>query len=151
MDMQQIAKQARASISKYCIEECKAYCCRKGYLVMSKKEADLVTNKQTDFFLEKGLIKQLQDGRYSFDLHNVGCYCPSLIDYKCTIHRKKNRPLACKEFPLFIDGNLIKLSVRCPAVREGLLYPYIVKLLKNGMKLAKTNAYADLDISKFNF
>ncbi|MFQ5474254.1 MAG: hypothetical protein ACE5DM_00290 [Candidatus Nanoarchaeia archaeon] len=37
-----IADRARESISQYCIEECKAYCCRKGYLLLTPEEKALV-------------------------------------------------------------------------------------------------------------
>ncbi len=43
MDAEQIAEKARKSISKFCYEECNAYCCRKGYLILNKDEVDVVT------------------------------------------------------------------------------------------------------------
>lgn len=150
MDVQQMAKKARASISRYCMEECKAYCCRKGYLVMSLKEAELVTQNQISLLEAKGVLKKIRDEEYSFDLNNQGSYCPSLVDFKCVIHRNKNRPSACKEFPLFIQGDLVKLSPRCPAVKEGLFYPYVIKFLKKGYKICKSHPYADLDFNHIN-
>ena len=43
MNAEKIANKARKSISKYCIDECHAYCCRKGYLVATPKEYRKIT------------------------------------------------------------------------------------------------------------
>lgn len=146
-----IAKKARKSISSYCYEECKSYCCRKGYLVMTQRQADLVTSGKTQEFLEKEKLKKLTNKMYSLDMEKEGMPCPALIDYKCTIHNKRNRPKACKEFPIFIEGNKIRLSARCPAVREGKLYPFVHKLVSTGYKLEKAHAYSGLELHRMNF
>src|SRR3989344_5575527 len=46
MNPETIAQQARKSISSYCINECKAYCCRKGFLVFSSKESSIIPDLQ---------------------------------------------------------------------------------------------------------
>jgi len=79
---------------------------------------------------------------------NYDAPCPSLKDFKCIIHKNPKRPLTCRQFPIFIDGNMIKLSPRCLAVKQGLIYPYISQLLKLGMKLSEENPFSDLDIEK---
>jgi len=149
MDAKKIAEKARKSISKFCIEECKAYCCRKGYLVLTTEEANLITKGKTKEFEEKGTLSRIKDKKYSLDLWNTEFSCPSLSkDFKCSIHKNPKRPQACKDFPLFIDGKTLKISPRCLAVRCGKLYPYIVKLLKEGYKLSEINPYADLEVNK---
>ena len=35
---ERIANKARTCISEFCYEECNAYCCRKGYLILTEKE-----------------------------------------------------------------------------------------------------------------
>jgi len=144
-----IAEKARKSISKFCTGECKAYCCRKGYLVLSSEEADLVTQSRTKEFEEKGILNKIRDGKYSLDLGNSEYTCPSLKkDFKCRIHKNPKRPLACKNFPLFLDEKTVKLSPRCLAVKCRKIYPYIVQLLRLGYKLAETNPYSDFEVNK---
>jgi len=145
MDAEKIARKARKSIGNYCIAECKAYCCRKGYLVMNKLEAELVTNKKLIDFEKSGNIKHMADGKYSLNLDFHDVSCPSLKDFKCTIHKKLTRPSACKDFPLFLNGFTLRLSSRCPAVRAGLLYPYIRRLLLLGYKLQEGDSFVDSD------
>ncbi len=149
MDGETIAKKARRSISRYCYEDCKSYCCRKGYLPVKEEEVDLVTQGRKEELLQKGILKKIGDGKYSLYLGNYDTPCPSLFDYKCLIHKKKNRPDVCAQFPLFIEGKMIKLSPRCPAVKEGLFYPYVSQLLRLGYKVIKADAYADMELYKF--
>lgn len=132
MEAENIAKKARKSISQFCFEECNAYCCRKGYLLLTKKELDLVAGK-------KQIKIQLQkDNKYSLFL---GDTCPSLQgNFKCKIHRNRNRPQACKEFPIFIYEKNIILSGRCLAVKQGKFYPYIKQWLKLGYKIHETDS-----------
>jgi len=145
MDAEKIARKARKSISRYCIEECKAYCCRKGYLVMSKLEADLITKKKLTSFEKSGNIKRMADGKFSLNLDFNDLSCPSLKDFKCKVHKNISRPSVCKEFPLFLEGATIRLSSRCPAVRSGLLYPYIKRILLLGYKLQEGDSLLDSD------
>ena len=51
-DIEQILDEARSSISKFCIEECKAYCCRKGHLTLTAKETDLITQNKLYNFMK---------------------------------------------------------------------------------------------------
>jgi len=63
MDVEKIAKKARKSISKFCSEECRSYCCRKGYLVLTPSQADLVTQKKKKEYEDKKLLKGIKEGR----------------------------------------------------------------------------------------
>ncbi len=58
-DIERILDEARRSISKFCIEECKAYCCRKGHLTLTAKETDLITQNKTKEFEKQGTIKNV--------------------------------------------------------------------------------------------
>ncbi|MBU0461285.1 MAG: YkgJ family cysteine cluster protein [Nanoarchaeota archaeon] len=135
---EEIAADARDSISKFCVEECKAYCCRKGYLVLTPSEAALVCGGKLKEFESRKIIKKLPFGQYSLFLGNPDG-CPCLKENCCTIHKNPKRPDTCKTFPLFIEGNKIKLSQRCLAVKQDMMYPYIAELLKKGYKLIKIN------------
>ena len=129
MDINKLADKARNSISKYCYEECKAYCCRKGYLPLTKEQAKFFKEKIKD----KTLLKKLPKGDYSLNLKNG---CPQLKDFKCTIYTSKLKPACCSDFPIFIEKNLIRFSPRCPAVKAGKFYPYIKQFLKLGFNVS---------------
>jgi len=133
----QIADKARDSIGKFCYEECKSLCCRKGVLNLNESNVDIVTNGKRKELENKKLLTKTKDGTYSMFLDGNNNSCPSLKDNKCTIHTNPLRPSVCKHFPLFLDGNVIKLSPQCLAVKEGLFYPYIAQLLKEGCTLYK--------------
>lgn len=130
MDAQALAKKARNSIGKYCMEECSSLCCRKGHITLNDKELKLVIGKKVTNVKEIEVIS-LGKNRLCLD-HD----CPSLIDNKCMIHKNRNRPLICKEFPLFIDGNKIVLSHDCPAVEANKFYPFLSKFKKNGFVIS---------------
>jgi Fe-S-cluster containining protein len=141
MSPESIAEKARKSLSKFCYEECRAYCCRKGYLVLTKKEAGLIIGKKGGVQL-----KQLDDGRYS--LFMGGSPCPALdkSSFTCTIHKKRGRPKVCKDYPVFISGDKVKLSGRCPAVKQGKLYPYIVLWKRAGCRVVEGFPINDFDV-----
>jgi len=136
----QLALKARQSLSNYCYTECNAYCCRKGYLQLTPKEADLLSNNNKKELIEKNALTPIQGGKYILDLASKDLGCPQLQDYKCNIHTNPARPLACKEFPLFICGTrTIRLSRRCPAVRDNLLYPYLAQFKVMGYEISYGN------------
>ena len=134
MDAEKLAEKARSSISVYCIEDCKAYCCRKGYLELTKEELNLISNNDKKTLEDKNSLDYTQNETYLLDLGLQNC--PSLKDSFCTIHKNPKRPNACKEFPLFIwENKIIHLSRRCPAVREEKLYPFIAKFKQMGYEI----------------
>lgn len=140
---ERIAQEARASLSSYCSSECKAYCCRKGYLVFTQQEIVSFPQPLMKDLLERGRLKKLDNGSYSLSLPPA---CPHLTDdLRCTIHSSPLRPKTCGDFPLFLGERTFRLSARCPAVREGKLYPYIAQLLKLGLKIRKGESIADSD------
>ncbi len=129
-EAEKIADEARNSLGKYCIEECHAYCCRTGYLVLTEEELKKVLQGK-DY---KSETKKLKQGKYSLYIGGKDKPCPSLNrEFKCECY--KDRPQGCREFPLFFKGNEIILSNRCPAVREGKLYPYLARLHALGYKI----------------
>ena len=137
MDPERVVDNARKSISKFCIEECRSYCCRKGYLTFGPESLKIISQG-------KDLDLKFLKGKCSLYLGNG---CPSLKDFKCLIHDHPKRPLACKQFPIFLEGKIIRLSPRCLAVKNNLLYPFIKQLLSMGYKLGDVNPFADLEFS----
>ncbi len=135
MGVDAVAKKARSSISRFCIEECKAYCCRKGILILkSPKEMKKTVNGKKDFLLENRFLRALPNDEFSLNLGNSGS-CPSLKDNLCLIHKSRNRSMTCKNFPVFIRDDKIVLSPNCLAVRENRLYPFIHRFRKLGYKV----------------
>src|SRR3989339_1278104 len=125
-----LANEARRSLSKYCMEECKSYCCRKGYIILKPTELDLVIGEKKDKLMEEESLRELSfSGKFSFNLSNSFGSCTQLKDEKCLIHQNVNRPSVCKEFPIFITGKIIRISPRCYGHKAGLLYPFIKKYI----------------------
>jgi Fe-S-cluster containining protein len=145
MNAEKIAQKARKSISKFCSEECKAYCCRKGYLVLDKKETKLILDTILKDSKDMNIIKNISKDKYSLFLGDEEKPCPGLFNFKCTIHKKRNRPLACKQYPIFINGKKISISHRCLAVKQGLFYGFIKQWKRLGYKVEETNSYCDSD------
>lgn len=148
MDAEKLADEARNSISRYCFEECKAYCCRKGYLIITPEQIDTVLNDKRKELEKKGFVKKLDNGNYSFYLGNPEG-CPGLDgQFKCKIHKSDKRPIACAQFPIFIFGKTVKLSKRCPAVKEGKFYVYVKQFINNGFKVIESEFLSDSDFYK---
>jgi len=133
---EELAITARESLGVYCHTECLAYCCRRGYLLLSADEVGLMRNTCIE---DLNIMPQRSDNdakRYIFNLGAKGLGCPNLSGYKCVIHKNPARPKACKEFPLFIwEDKTLVIADECPAVKENKLYPYIAEFKKMGYKL----------------
>ena len=168
---EKIAEQARNSISSICINDCKAYCCRKGFLVLNEAEKDVVTQNRAPELEQKAVLTKIGDGKYSLNLAGIGHQmsipgvskpgassqgtsspeasteesCPSLKDNKCTIYTHAKRPLACAQFPIFIHSDTIRMSPRCLAVKMNVFYPYEKQWIKLGFKLDKGDSLFDSD------
>jgi Fe-S-cluster containining protein len=122
--IEKLAAKARKSVSSYCSSECKSYCCRKGYLILSGKEASLVLGAEIDKLQKEKIVTLTNDGKFLFNLGVKGC--PMLHDFKCKIHGHADRPKACREFPIFLWANKkVKVSDRCPASKENRFYKYL--------------------------
>tara|TARA_Y100000310_G_scaffold344515_1_gene457683 strand:- start:3320 stop:3766 length:447 start_codon:yes stop_codon:yes gene_type:complete len=139
MDVEKLADKARNSISSFCMNECKSYCCRKGYLIVNDKQIATVTAGNEANLLKNKSLKLLPSGDFSVDLNNGGC--PSLKDNKCIIHKHKDRPKTCQDFPIFIEGKKIGLSGRCPAVQQRKFYPYILQFLEKGYIVKESSCF----------
>ncbi len=146
VEAEKLAISARESISSYCYTECKAYCCRKGYLLLTAEEVALMRNSCKDDL--EMIPTDANEQRYVFNLGSRVTGCPNLENnsdinsdnhadrYKCIIHKDPKRPKACKEFPLFIWSNkTVMVTNVCPAVKEHKLYPYLVQFKSMGYKI----------------
>ncbi len=124
-EIERLANKSRADLSDYCVNECHAYCCRKGYLIVSEPEMILMSNDKKDLLLKENSLRELIDGKFSLNFENKLGGCPALKDSKCLIHKNENRPQTCKDFPIFILGNKIKISNRCPAKKDNKFFKFV--------------------------
>ena len=156
-DVEKIAEEARNSISDICINECKAYCCRKGFLVLKEDEVDVVTQGKTKELEQKFVLKRLEDGKYSLNLSGVkgdeDSTCPSLKDNMCMIHKSKKRPKTCGDFPIFIDHEkkIVRLSPRCLAVKKDMFYPQVTQWMKLGYKIEEYSHLSSMELYTVSF
>ncbi len=110
-----IISESMCLLSDYCIQTCKAQCCKKGKIIINLSKASLfkrgvITHPQ---------IEERKDGYYEL---NLSPHCPNLgIDFKCTIYNTPYKPEICSEYPLFIKGKTIFASTACPAVTNKLI------------------------------
>jgi Fe-S-cluster containining protein len=136
-DIQNLVYMALKEISEYCINECHAFCCRKGYLILKPEEVELVVGDKKDILIENGDLKEMNNGKFSLNLGNFFGNCPQLENFKCKIHTNNKRPATCKDFPIFIVGREIKISSRCPAKRENKFFRLVKEAEKNGYKIVE--------------
>jgi len=140
MNIDAFLNRARKSIGDFCATECKAYCCRKGYLVIDDKQKDLLLGNLSQKYVEKELIKEIEKGKWSLFLGDKQHPCPALkADNKCSIHHSRLRPKACKDFPIFKYHNTIIFSERCLAVRQMRFYAVEARLLSLGYNVRRSN------------
>lgn len=133
--IERLAKKARESISDFCINECHAYCCRKGYLIVPENVANLMSGKNKEKLILEKTLKELIDGKFSINFENSLGGCPSLKDSKCLIHENKERSITCKDFPIFILGKKIKISNRCPAKKLNKFFKFEHEAKKLGYEI----------------
>lgn len=122
--------KARNSISEYCINTCKAQCCRIGKLPLydDEEEKIILTNKY--------LKEQLEINDSGISVFNFSKFnCPHLNSNNlCEIHTFK-RPYICSHYPIFLKDEVVFFSQDCPAVKEGLLDSYALNIKKLGFVL----------------
>lgn len=137
MNIQELATKARNSISNFCMSECNAYCCRKGYLVLSEVELDFLVGEKRSYLESEGDIKKLENNSFSLHLGNSLGACPRLDGAICSVYKDALRPLTCEKFPLFVDEEkkMARFSSRCFAVKENKMYPYREEFLRRGFKV----------------
>lgn len=123
-EIQKLAQNARDSLSEFCINECYAFCCKKGYLPINSEEVKLIVGDKKEFLEKEGSLKEMINGKYFLTLNSSLDSCPQLKNNMCLIHNHEKRPDTCKEFPIFLSGKKIKISSRCPAKKENKFFKF---------------------------
>lgn len=132
-----LLEEARSSISEYCINSCKAKCCKKGQLFLfSSDELSAVTKNNTQKYIDSDNIKKNDFGNFYFNLEtNGGCPNLNLKTSMCNIHKDKNKPKICTDFPLFKAKEYIVSAGTCPAVQNKMFEEHFRKIEKLGYKV----------------
>ena len=138
-EVNEIVFRARKFIGKFCAEECNAYCCRKGYILINERKLNLLATKNEQIELKKeNKLKELSfSGKFMLDFSNYLGGCPKLKGTECSIHSNPERPQVCQDFPIFIFGNNLRISSKCPAHQKNMFYPFIKQLEGLGYELTK--------------
>lgn len=126
MEINTLADMARNDISDYCINECKAFCCSKGILVLTKDELFATFGDDEDEIeANKQYITEQKDGRFALELSRGEKGCPSLDEHKmCKIHKSSRRSKTRSDFPIFIKEKQIFISPRCFAHVDRKFYAF---------------------------
>lgn len=126
--------EARNSLSEYCIKKCKAFCCRDGYLLLRGKEIEVVLQGKEKELAKQNVLSWDKDKACMLDMKAKPC--PSLNnDFTCKIYTHESRPKLCKDYPLFANKDSVTTHPNCPAVKKGILDPYLKKLKEKGYKI----------------
>jgi Fe-S-cluster containining protein len=150
MKTEKILSEARTSLCDFCINECKAFCCRKGRLLLNKNQLKLIPKNNLQKLKKNKVLIKINSNKFSMDFEKNNDSCLFLSKNKCMIYNHENRPRKCIDFPLFKKDNLIFLSKRCLAVQQGILYPFTLKLKKKGFKIKEFDLFLDFDFKRLN-
>ena len=135
--IEKISEETKENLGEFCIKECRAYCCRKGYMIVTPDEARLLAGENFDKLIEDKTLRELSSGKFILQFHNNLGGCPSLDlkDCTCKIHKNPGRPSTCRDFPIFIVGREIKISPRCPAKKAGKFFKFEHEAINLGYKI----------------
>lgn len=138
-EIEKLADEIRQGLSDFCINECKAFCCREGHLIVRDEELEIIAGDKKDNLIKEGSVQEKMFGKNLLSFKNSCGSCPALDlkECKCRIHKNPLRPRTCKDFPIFIVGKEIKISSRCPAKNEGKFFKFEKEAEKLGYKIVE--------------
>ena len=130
-----IANTARNSISDYCINVCKAKCCKRGKLVLfnDSEICAIVGKNKTKYLKNKILEKSKITKNYYYNLEKEPCK-NLLQNDLCSIHKDKNKPKICDDYPIFLTKKCVIIAKDCEAAQNNLLEKYITEIESLGYK-----------------
>lgn len=131
----EIANEARNSISNYCISICKAKCCKHGKLLLqTNDEVESICGKENiTQMAEDGIIEKTQHNFVTYNLEQKSCRHLKESVF-CSIHKSSKKPQICNDYPLFLTKQYVIASPQCPAVESGEIDEFISKIKKLGFK-----------------
>ena len=130
-----VARDARESLSSFCMNECRAKCCKQGKLLLKDdKEIKTICGNKVDKYFKSKILERISYGLATYNLEKKPC--KMLYDgVKCRIHKSKLKPVICDDYPLFLTREYVILSNECPGVERGMLDEYKSKLVNLGYKV----------------
>lgn len=102
---------------------------------MSNDEEKAIMGYKKEEFIEKGITKISEKGFIHYDLEMKKCKNLNNKDFTCKIHSNSNRPLVCRDYPIFLVKDYVMFATGCPAVQNGKLKSYEEKFKKLGVKI----------------
>jgi Fe-S-cluster containining protein len=114
-DLVKIAKRwEREHVIPHCAV-CSKPCCKLETVVLDLewsqvRELYKITSSKKQFDQNLPSYIRVQDGKY----YAHGEQCPAYVDAKCSSYEK--RPVSCRDFPIYEDGDAITVDTRCEAV-----------------------------------
>lgn len=134
IDSNEIANQARASISSYCLNVCGAKCCKHGKLLLqTNEEVETISGDKLQEHLTTGILEKTPNNFMTYDLEKEPCR--HLKDQVfCSIHKSDKKPVICDDYPLFLTKKYVITSKQCPAVLGGELEEYVKALEEKGFE-----------------
>ena len=131
-----LAQEARTSISDYCINVCKAQCCKRGQLLlMSDNEVKSIVGNKKKLYENTGILKLSENGFYLYNSEIKTCKNLNQKTSLCKIHTNTSRPMVCRDYPIFIVRNSIIFGKTCPAAISGKFKDYEKKFKELGYKI----------------
>lgn len=124
--------EIRNSLGPYCMNECKAKCCKMGKLLLqnNKEYETIIPKEKEEEYIKKEIIVQNpQTKNVYFDHEKVGG-CRHLKGVMCGIYQNPNKPQICRDFPIFKVGDYIMSSSFCQAVENKILDEQLEKVAK---------------------
>jgi Fe-S-cluster containining protein len=130
-----IADNARNSISDYCINNCKAKCCKRGKLVLfNEKEVNAIVGEHKQKYIEQNILTvNPKTSNYHYDLEKKSCKNLTTKNL-CSIHNLNSKPRICRDYPLFILGKYVIVAQDCQAAQNNLLDKHVLEIVKLGYK-----------------
>ncbi len=102
---------------------------------MTDKETKAIVGSKARLkeYEKKEIVKPSPNGFLMYDLEKQPC---KNLDSKdmCKIHTKTERPLVCRDYPIFLVKDYFILAPGCEAVDNGLLENAALELVKNGLR-----------------
>lgn len=132
-----LIEETLKELSYFCVKECKSFCCRNGFLILNQKELDFLCGFKKEKLISEAKIQEKMFGKYLLNLNNSLGGCPQLKNFKCLIHKRPDRPKTCKEFPIFVLDNKIKISSRCLAKSENKFFKFEIEAKKLGFEIVE--------------
>ena len=129
----EIAQSARDSISSYCINICRAKCCKVGKLLLqSEQEVETIAGVENiGEYLENKTLESTKNGFVTYNLEQNPCRHLKQ-NVLCSIHKSNKKPVICNDYPLFLTKKYVIASEQCPAVTNGEIDEFIRKIKELG-------------------